>query len=137
MGLRSVVLATATSSVLLGCSLSVRVSPQVGEHLAVRPPDCDVRFYRGSEGLDDSCRLLGTLKVRDTGFTISCTSEDVRNAIREHACAMGGDTAALKRVPSPLSTCVQTDAEVYDCTDAAALSREAENRRDSSPSNLP
>ena len=102
-------------ALVLGCSLAVDVRRDSSARGEPSPPDCEVRFYRRAKSLERYCRHLGSVTLRDTGFTIHCSSEDIRREVREAACAMGGDAAALHHVPGPMVTCVQSDAEIYRC----------------------
>ena len=110
----------ALAGFALGCSLAVKVQTVGGPGLPPRANDCDVRFFRGTTDLELRCERLAVVRVRDSGFSTNCGSDAVRLEIRRAACKVGGDTALLLRIASPHSTCVQEDAEIFQCASPRA-----------------
>jgi len=82
--------------------------------------DCHIRLFRSAAHLGADCTQIGSLEVRDTGFTTNCGSDRIRREIRRKACEMGGHLAVLRRVGGVMSTCVQMDADIYRCEPAVS-----------------
>lgn len=117
--MRSVLLSLGTAGCLLGCSLAVDVQRFRGAAAEPSDSSCSVRLFRNNFNLEGECEMIGRVKLRDTGFTVNCGSDRIREEVREAACELGGDAAVLHRVPSPISTCVQSDADIYRCASRA------------------
>ena len=107
-----------------GCSPAIDVQ-RVGPAYPPLPADCHVRLFRSAERLGPTCTRIGSVAVRDTGFTTNCGSDRVRREIRRTTCEMGGHAAVLQRVSGVASTCVQADAEIYRCEPEVAAPRES------------
>lgn len=103
------------AGISLACSLAVDVRLSRDAGFEPRESSCELRFFRRADGLGEDCELLAEVELRDTGFTINCGSDRVREEVRAAGCEIGGDTAVLQRIIGPSSTCVQTDAKIYRC----------------------
>ncbi len=87
------------------------------EASAALPPSdpCGIRFHRGSTVLERECDLIARIRIRDTGFSNDCRSDRIRREIQRIGCEMGGDSAELRAVSNSLSTCIESDADLYRC----------------------
>lgn len=115
LDVRSLVSSLAIATIL-GCTPAVDVDRLAEPPSETTDPSCTVRFYRDT-GPTDRCLRVARARVRDTGFTTSCDTARVREEVRKVACDAGGDAAVLHRVTNAISTCIQTDAEIYRCAD--------------------
>lgn len=110
----AMVVVLGVALVVAGCSPAIDVQ-RFGPTYPSLAADCHVRLFRTAAHLDASCTRIGSVSFRDAGFTTNCGSDRVRREIRRKACEMGGQLAVLTRVPEVMSTCVETDAEIYRC----------------------
>ena len=60
-------------------------------------------------------RFLGEARYGDTGFSIRCNEQDIRELLRRHACNRGADAVLLVKEsrPNRLSTCYRVVAQLY------------------------
>jgi hypothetical protein len=89
--------------------------------------ECWIRFFRSADRIGDSCKAIGRIAIRDTGFSRDCGSDRIRREVRRAACDMGGNVAVLTRVSNPMVTCVEEDAEIYRC-DRAEMAATPQSR---------
>ena len=57
-------------------------------------------------------KILGTIKIGDTGFSVHCNKDIVLQILREEACALNADMIVLKDVKEPdfFSSCFRVTA---------------------------
>lgn len=98
---------------LSGCAMSVK---RTGYSKSEEEPSvCNVKFFSpGPEARDRSLVELGTVSVKDGGFTFSCSESDVLQLIRSEVCSQGGNLAMIVREQQPdlWSSCYRAQAEI-------------------------
>lgn len=75
-----------------------------------------VTVISASQKVPDNAKLVGSIKIGDSGFTTKCTYADVVNDATKQARAMGANLIQIikHKEPNPLtSTCHRIECEVY------------------------
>ena len=74
-----------------------------------------VEVYAERHIVPEGSKLIGKIKIGDTGFSVNCNYDDVIRAAKEKARAMGGNYLQITKHKTPdlLSTCHRIEANVY------------------------
>jgi len=99
--MRSALLILGTAGCLVGCSFAVDVQRFRGAAEEPWDSGCPVRLFRDSFNLERECEMIGRVKLRDTGFTVNCGSDRIREEVREVACEIGGRHCRAASRPQP------------------------------------
>lgn len=79
----------------IGTALNTGCSPKIYTHLTKTYPSglhgTDVRFFEPNDTLPDDADTLGTLRIRDTGFTVDCSYEKVIALAESETVKVGGN----------------------------------------------
>ena len=97
---------------LVGCGTADHIIKYDSSN-APKRENCDLDVY--SEGLtvSEKFKVIGEISVRDTGFSLNCSSEVVISKIKAQACQAGADAIQLFDVEHPhwaKSWCFQASA---------------------------
>lgn len=128
--------------ILAGCSPKVAIELvdttdrpiQVAAENTKRLYDRDDIVVLGlNQPLPKGCRLVGKLKIGDSGFTTDCSYETVINRAMETARKAGGNIIQLTELKTPgfTSTCYQIKANILYMADAEVLEKELLEIQDS------
>jgi len=84
---------------------------------------CDVVIEIDNIPSNANSKLLGRLKLKDSGFSIACNESDARAILKAEACALQGNYVNIIEVKEPNfgSTCYQCTAEIYSTSDSALI----------------
>ena len=95
-----------------GCSSSEKIT--MTETMAPLPADCQPVFYRPANPPPAGYKVLGQIKYGDTGFSVSCGQETVREKLRQQACKAGANGVYLKKEKGfdLISSCYRVEAEL-------------------------
>lgn len=97
---------------------SVKYNPQV----IGKPRNCQVDIYFENQRIDRPVKVVGEIKVDDTGFSANCDAQTVHNIIRIKACEAAADAIQLFNVrhPDAWSTCYRANAIFLQYTTGSA-----------------
>jgi len=78
------------------------------------PEDCEVMVYSPGQDKPENYDLLATIKFGDTGLSVSCGEETIREAMRAEACKIGANSIIItwEASPSLAVTCYRVVAEL-------------------------
>ncbi len=64
---------------------------------------------------------VGSVKLEDSGFSMSCSEEDAYNILKKEACLSGANVINItsEKSPHPFSTCYFVEADLFVLTDMA------------------
>jgi len=110
-------LALAITGPSVGCSSHMTIEVERFEEPGhERESDCPtVHYTRREDRLHSSCRQVGSMTIRDSGFSTDCNGDRVRRESSRVACELGASVAVLHHQPSVASTCAQADVDLYRC----------------------
>ncbi len=101
-----------------GCGPSLK---RIGYETPTAPmrENCDVTFIEPEQNKKIPGKLLGTLKVGDSGVSLDCNETVVRKLLREEACRIGADVVVLRDVQKPgfSSSCYRVTADLVQSGD--------------------
>lgn len=100
---------------------------------------CEVRFVRDTVSLGE-LSVIGSIELKETGFTVNCDEEDALQFLREEACLQGANIVHItaEKRADLLSSCYRPTATLIRTADAPAVfshpyySEQALTERDSS-----
>lgn len=100
--------------ILASCAAAVQTSIY-DRSLATRPPGCDLVVVPPTESIVGRGRVIGEMKVGDSGFSVNCDFDNAMRLLRRKACAVGADGVHLWLVfePSIVSTCYRVHARFF------------------------
>lgn len=95
-----------------GCASSKKI--EISTKREALSADCQPRFFLPADKTPISYEKLGTLKFGDTGFSVSCGRDQVRESMRIEACKAGANGIFLvtEKNPDLWSTCYRVTAEL-------------------------
>lgn len=112
---------------VLGVGCSTQMDIQVigrpdAAPLASRDRSCDIRMYETTDTPPPTCQEVGDVYVGDSGYSVDCDYDQVRERAREQACLFGADAIQEIRhqYPNFHSTCHQVRARLLRCDPVAA-----------------
>jgi len=78
----------------------------------------------------DSAQKVGTIKLKDTGFTTNCNEKQALEILKEEACSLDADVIHLveETRPSFSSSCYRCTAEFYKTRAGAEIKSDADYR---------
>ncbi|OPX37305.1 MAG: hypothetical protein B1H12_05195 [Desulfobacteraceae bacterium 4484_190.2] len=78
------------------------------------PQNCEVKVYSPDEGTPENFEVFATVRFDDAGFSVSCSEDDVKEAMRIEACKIGANGIIIikENFPSLLSTCYRATAKL-------------------------
>ncbi len=101
------------------CSCSPRVITHIENQYPPSVTAEEVRLYEWGDTLPPNVVRVGTVKVRDTGFSTQCNYEQVIKAAKQKTAQNGGNILALTnhQTPSFISTCHQIEGTMLWAND--------------------
>jgi hypothetical protein len=77
-----------------------------------RNSNCDVKFLRDAPVDTINGKLLGKVRVTDSGFSFACGEDDALEIFRKEACRVGANTVNIidEKRPDILSSCYRATA---------------------------
>ena len=105
-------------AVIVFCTALISCGPKITTSLSGTPmkslsKDEEIFILAVSDLTPDSCKLIGKVKIGDTGFTTNCSYESVTHKAAEEARKAGGNIVKLTEVKEPgMSTCYQIKADI-------------------------
>jgi len=99
--------------VFLGCGTVKNVNV-----LTYSPPlasNVPVEFMAQGQNVPSDAKLLGSINIGDSGFTINCNYQQVISDLQNQARRMGGNLLYITehKIPDSSSTCHRISANVY------------------------
>jgi hypothetical protein len=79
-----------------------------------RPADCNIEVYFPGTPLNKPYKVMGSLVIGDTGFTVDCSQTTVLKQAREQGCKAGADAIVINEVKEPdwISLCFRIRANM-------------------------
>ena len=76
---------------------------------------CNAVIKRGITIPDSLATKIGSVGLRDTGFSVVCNEEDALQILQEEACALNADLIVItnEKRPDFMSSCYRCSAEFY------------------------
>ncbi len=73
---------------------------------------CEVSVSKGSV-IPASAKVLGSIKLGDTGFSVSCSEQKAIQILKKEACSLGANVVLIKTelLPGFLSSCYRCEAD--------------------------
>ena len=102
-----------TVLILTGCAFQTDVDV-FSQPKGSKPLDCPLEIYRNSNLIKKEYEIIGSVKLEDSGFTVSCGRRKAMTIIREEACVAGGDAVLItnEKQPDIFSTCYRANATI-------------------------
>jgi hypothetical protein len=99
--------------ILSGCSTSKSTS--ILNYSTPLPQDAKVEILGQGQVLPEGAKLLGHIKIGDTGFSTNCGYEKVIRDAEKQARVMGGNYLQITKHKEPNmgSTCHRIEADIY------------------------
>jgi hypothetical protein len=81
---------------------------------------CDVIIKENATIDETMGKVIGEIKVGDTGFSTNCDEEKVMRILKEEACSIGADIINIKEIERPdlASSCYRVTAEFIKLNDS-------------------
>lgn len=85
--------------------------------------DCEVTFIETKQNEKVPGRLLGTIKIGDSGVSMNCDERRVRSILWDEACKIGADIVVLREIKKPgfMSSCYRVTADLVQSSDTIGL----------------
>jgi hypothetical protein len=82
--------------------------------LNAKESNCELDTYIEGRSTPDRVKVIGEIKVGDTGLSVNCDADTVLGIIRKKACAAGADAIYLSNIipPGERGTCFWADAQL-------------------------
>jgi hypothetical protein len=111
MAVRAPVMRFLLLGCLFGCGYSESYV-QSGAPLPAKPETCEPRMAMPGEPIKEPFDVIGTLSLREGGFTSRCNYTQMLKMNRLKACAAGADAVQFLVIdpPSIMSTCYRSRA---------------------------
>ncbi len=76
---------------------------------------CDVVIQKNDSIIGKQYEKLGSIKLKDSGFSTSCNELDAIAILKKEACSIGGNLINIieEKRPSFASSCYQCTADIY------------------------
>jgi len=76
---------------------------------------CDVEVAKFAPISSSETKKLGSLKLKDSGFSVSCNEVDAIYILKREACAIGGNYVNIiaEERPNMASSCYRCMADIY------------------------
>lgn len=117
----------------VGCSTSIKTT-LADKSLASLAPTADVVVVGTDDALPAGARLIGKVKVGDSGFTTDCGYNTVVGQAKAEARKAGGNAIKLTSVKKPSafgSTCYRIEADILSINDLNSYKQQANAEQDS------
>ena len=77
-----------------------------------RPDNCELTGYMPGQVVKEETEIIGYYSVQETGFSVICSWDEVKEKIRLKACQVGSDIIQFTQIdtPSISSTCYRAKA---------------------------
>ncbi|MBD3314188.1 MAG: hypothetical protein GF344_00235 [Chitinivibrionales bacterium] len=113
------------SFMAIGCGPSLKRMDYLEDQHVPRAGECKVVFKRDVEIRSEKGKIIGTLKVGDTGFSSRCHEDDILEILRKEACDIGADVVVLRKIRQPdfLSSCYRVTADFVRLSDSTYVER--------------
>lgn len=98
---------------MCGCGTSKKVS--VINYYSPVSISEEIKIIGPGQKIPDNAKLVGSVKIGETGFTTKCTYKDVISDAENQARSMGGNLIYIKKHKEPdlWSSCHRIEAEIY------------------------
>jgi len=112
-GMKKIVLILGTAIVLFGCGTVKNVN--VLTYSTPLASNVPIEFMAQGQNVPNNAKLLGSINIGDSGFTVNCSYQQVINDLQNQARKMGGNLLYITehKVPDSSSTCHRISANVY------------------------
>ena len=103
-----------TSMMLASCSTTKKVS--ILEYSTPLPENTIVDVIGIGQKVPEGARLLGHVKIGDSGFSVNCTYDKVIASAQTQARSIGGNLLQITKHKTPnilTSTCHRIEGDVY------------------------
>lgn len=122
---------------IVGCAPSIN---RVGytEIQTKETPNCDVTIQKQDESQNIKGTEIGTIRIEDSGFSVSCGESDVISILKKEACAQGANYVYIttETMPSMFgSSCYQVSADLYKMDSKSTKAMRNENNDSGKESN--
>lgn len=100
-------------ALFMGCGPSKKVS--ILNYSTPLPSSTNVEVFGQGQAVPEGAKLLGHIKIGDTGFSTDCAYTEVIEEAQTQARAMGGNCLQITKHKEPNfgSTCHRIEADVY------------------------
>lgn len=100
---------------VVGCAPSIQ---RVGyiEIQTKESPNCDVSILKQDESQNIKGIEIGSIRIKDSGFSVSCGEREVISILKKEACTQGANFVYItsETMPSMFgSSCYQVSADLY------------------------
>lgn len=119
--------------ITVGCSTSIKTT-LADRSLTSLAPTADVVVIGPEDALPAGAKLIGKVKVGDSGFTTDCGYNTVVNQAKAEARKAGGNAIKLTSVKKPnalTSTCYRIEANILSLSNMESFKQRANAEQDS------
>lgn len=99
--------------ILAGCSHSIRRYGYDMDKRTLPNDTCQISFLKNMRTDTTKFKIIGRIKLGDTGFSKKCHEDDALRILNREACILGADAVNLldETRPNFWSTCYRVEAE--------------------------
>lgn len=85
--------------------------------------DCKVTVTKQEDFHAEQTKLLGTMKIGDSGFSAHCGEAEALKILRAEACKLGAQVIVLRdiKLPGIMSSCYRVTADFVSLSDTTAM----------------
>jgi hypothetical protein len=114
---------------LIGCTHTIRRNGYTIDKKS--NGDCIVEFERGTPVDSTKEKVIGKVKVGDSGFSFACGEDDAIEIFKKEACGAGANIVNIinEKRPDFLSTCYRAEALLIIRTTSDTINNEDNNLR--------